>query len=269
MTTNAGSGHATSALSAADIMAVLSFHTMRFNPDQYNNPNNDRFILSKGHAAPILYAAWHELGKLTDQDLLSYRDFKSVVEGHPTLRFPYAEAATGSLGIGLSIGLGEALAARQDNRDYYTFVLMGDSEVSEGSVWEATQVAAYYKTSNLIGIIDCNRLGQSTPTMQALEGDEAARFHAMFESFGWQPMVVDGHDIAALIIGIAPKGEVVNPPPNFIASNSGITVGTSRISVKCFSTGSRDSTTFSRVLMSARVHTIRTEARRYAEPLVR
>ncbi len=199
MTTHAGSGHATSALSAADIMAVLFFHTMRFDLQNYNNANNDRFILSKGHAAPVLYAVWHELGMISDKELMSYRAFGSPLEGHPTLRFAYAEAATGSLGIGLSIGLGEALAATMDARDYKTFVLMGDSEVSEGSVWEAAQLGAYYKSHNLIGIIDCNRLGQSTPTMQALEGNQAQRFKKMFSAFGWRCLVVDGHDIGALI----------------------------------------------------------------------
>jgi transketolase len=199
MTSKAGSGHVSSSLSAADIIAALFFDVMHFDPDQFENPNNDRFILSKGHAAPILYAAWHELGKLTDQEVLSYRMFGSVLEGHPTLRFAYAEAATGSLGIGLSIGVGEALAAKQAKRDYRTFVLMGDSEVSEGSVWEAAQLATYYKLNNIIGIIDCNRLGQSTPTMQALEGDGPERFKIMFEAFGWQSEIVDGHDMQALV----------------------------------------------------------------------
>ena len=199
MTSKAGSGHASSSLSAADIIAALFFDVMHFDPDQFENPNNDRFILSKGHAAPILYAAWHELGKLTDQEVLTYRSFDSVLEGHPTLRFPYAEAATGSLGIGLSIGVGEALAAKRAKRDYKTFVLMGDSEVSEGSIWEAAQLATYYKLNNIIGIIDCNRLGQSTPTMEALEGDGPERFKKMFDAFGWHSEIVDGHDMQSLV----------------------------------------------------------------------
>ena len=199
MTTKAGSGHPTSALSAADIVAVLFFHTMHFDPKHYNNPDNDRFILSKGHAAPILYAVWHQLGRLKDKDLLQYRSFTSPLEGHPTLRFAYAEAATGALGIGLSIGLGEALCATLDKRAYRTFVLLGDSEISEGSIWEATQVGAYYKAHNLIGVIDCNNLGQSTPTMEALEGDASERFSRMFTAFGWKTYIVDGHDITNLI----------------------------------------------------------------------
>ncbi len=198
MTTKAGSGHLTSALSAADIVTVLFFEVMKYDPANFENPNNDRFILSKGHAAPILYAVWKELGALSADDLLTYRQFNSPLEGHPTLRFAYAEAATGSLGTGLSIGVGEALCAKLDRRDYYTYVLLGDSEMSEGSIWEALQIAAFYKLDNIIGIIDCNRLGQSTPTMEALEGDAPERFARMVKSFGWKPIMVDGHDIAAL-----------------------------------------------------------------------
>ena len=199
MTTQAGSGHVTSSLSAADIMAVLFFDVMQYDPAHFENPNNDRFILSKGHAAPILYAAWKEVGMLSEDDLLTYRQFNSPLEGHPTRRFAYTEAATGALGIGLSIGTGEALYAKRNKRTYYTYVLLGDSEMSEGAIWEAIQIAAFYKLDNLIGIIDCNRLGQSTPTMQALEGNEPERFAQMVEGFGWMPMIVDGHDIAALV----------------------------------------------------------------------
>ena len=217
MTTNAGSGHATSSLSAADIMTVLFFYAMRYDPKNFNNPNNDRFILSKGHAAPILYATWKEVGQLTKQDLLSYRSFESVLEGHPTLRFPYTEAATGALGIGLSIGAGEALCAKLDTRSYKTFVLMGDSEVSEGCVWEAAQVAAFYRLNNLIGIIDCNRLGQSTATMEALEGDAPERFQNMFASFGWEPFIVDGHDIDALMKTMDQVRQVTDKPVIIIA----------------------------------------------------
>lgn len=164
-TSEAGSGHPTSALSAADIVAALFFHTMRYNPRSYNDHHNDRFILSKGHAAPVLYAAWKEVGVLSEDDLLSYRRIDSGLEGHPTLRFPYAEAATGSLGIGLSIGAGEALCAKLDKRDFRVYVLLGDAEMAEGCVWEAIQVAAHYKLNNLIGIIDGNRLGQSSEIM--------------------------------------------------------------------------------------------------------
>lgn len=217
MTTKAGSGHATSSLSAADIVAVLFLYAMRYDPKNFNNPNNDRFILSKGHAAPILYAAWKEMGKLTEKDLLSYRSFDSVLEGHPSLRFPYAEAATGALGIGLSIGAGEALCAKLDKRSYKTFVLMGDSEISEGCIWEAVQIASFYQLNNLIGIIDCNRLGQSTPTMEALEGDAPERFAKMFAAFGWQPFIVDGHSIKALMETMDKARAMIDKPAIIIA----------------------------------------------------
>lgn len=192
MTTQAGSGHPTSALSAADIVAALFFYAMRFDPDNIQNPHNDHFILSKGHAVPILYAAWKELGKLTEDELLTYRRFGSPLEGHPTARLEYVEAATGSLGIGLGVGAGKALADRLDKHENYTYVLMGDSELTEGSVWEAAEIAAHYKLSHLVGIVDCNRLGQSTET---IHGWHAQRYAQKFEAFGWKTIVIDGHDM--------------------------------------------------------------------------
>lgn len=210
----AGSGHTTTCLSAADIAAVLFFHSMHFDPEHYENHDNDRFILSKGHASPLLYAIWHQLGKLTDDDMMTYRRIDSVLEGHPTLRFPYTEAATGALGVGLSIGVGEALCAQLDKRDYYTYVLLGDSETSEGAVWEAVQVAAYYKLDNLVAIIDCNRLGQSTPTI--FEHD-VKRYSDAFSAFGWQPFIVDGHDVAELIKIFDKAKKIKNKPSVIIA----------------------------------------------------
>jgi transketolase len=118
---------------------------MRYDPQDHENPNSDRFILSKGHAAPVLYAVYKELGILTQKDLLSFKNIDSILEGHPTPRFKYAEAATGSLGQGLSIGVGMVYTALMDKRDYTTYVLLGDMEVTEGSVWEAVEVAAFYK----------------------------------------------------------------------------------------------------------------------------
>ncbi len=196
MTTQAGSGHPTSALSAADIVSAIFFYAMQYDPKDFNNPNNDRFILSKGHAAPILYAVYKELGLLSPQELLTYRQFGSPLEGHPTLRFPYAQAATGSLGMGLSIGAGMALSARMDKSDFRTYVLMGDSEITEGSVWEAVEIAGHYKLSNLIGIIDCNRLGQTTET---IHGWHAQRYAQKFEAFGWKALVIDGHDMLQIV----------------------------------------------------------------------
>ena len=210
----AGSGHTTSCLSAADIVAVLFFYIMHYDPYNYHNPNNDRFILSKGHAAPLLYAAWRELGLLTDDEMLSYRKIDSNLEGHPTHRFKYAETATGSLGIGLSVGVGQALCAKLDKRNYHTYVLMGDSESSEGSVWEAVQLAAHYNLDNLIGFIDVNNLGQSTETMNDYN---IQRYVDIFTAFGWQVFDVDGHNVAALMAVIDKARAVTGKPVMIIA----------------------------------------------------
>lgn len=194
-TTQAGSGHPTSCLSAADIVSVCFFYAMQFDPEAHDNPNNDRFILSKGHAAPLFYAVYKELGILTEKDLLTLRKFDSVLEGHPTPRFFETEAATGSLGQGLSIGAGIAMSAKMDKRSFTTYVLMGDSEVAEGSVWEAAEVAAFYELDNLIGIIDVNKLGQSTETM---EGYDLEDYIAKFKGFGWHTFIVNGHNVEDL-----------------------------------------------------------------------
>jgi transketolase len=214
MTSMAGSGHPTSCLSAADIVATLFFYAMHHDPKHFDNPNNDRFILSKGHAAPVLYTVWKELGMVTEEELLTYRDIHSNLEGHPTLRFPYAEAATGSLGMGLSIGAGMALVAQRDKRSAHTFVLLGDSELSEGSVWEAIEIAAYYKLNNLVAIVDCNRLGQSTETMHA---HHVQRYADKFEAFGWKAIVVDGHDIHHLMGAFDKARESEDRPVMIIA----------------------------------------------------
>ncbi len=210
----AGSGHTTSCLSAADIVAVLFFYAMRYDPYNYENPDNDRFILSKGHAAPILYAAWRELGLLTDAEMITYRQFDSVLEGHPTRRFAYAEAATGSLGIGLSIGVGMALCAKLDKRSYRTYVLMGDSESSEGSVWEAVQLAIHYKLDNVICIIDVNNLGQCTETMLDYN---IKRYVDIGTAFGWQVFDVDGHNVEALIDVIDKAHAIIGKPVMIVA----------------------------------------------------
>lgn len=194
MTTKAGSGHPTSSLSATDLMTVLMFGGFfRFNQKFPKYPNNDRLIFSKGHAAPLFYSLWAAAGALTYKDLLTLRKFGSKLEGHPTMRFPYTEAATGSLGQGLSIGLGMALNAKYiDKLPYNTFVLLGDSEMAEGSVWEAIQLAAYYKLNNLIGIIDVNRLGQRGQTMY---GHKIKDYADRVKSFGWKVITIDGHKI--------------------------------------------------------------------------
>lgn len=214
MTSLAGSGHPTSALSAADIVAALFFYGMSYDPDNFENPNNDRFILSKGHASPLLYAAWKEVGVISQDELFTYRKINSVLEGHPTRRFAYAEAATGSLGIGLSIGAGMALAARLDKRDYRTYVLMGDAEIAEGSIWEAAEIASHYKLNNLIGIVDDNRLGQST---ESLHGHHTQRYADKFNAFGWHTFIIDGHNMQQLMTVLDKLHDIKDKPIMIIA----------------------------------------------------
>src|ERR1700674_4297512 len=163
-TSEAGSGHPTSCCSAADLLAALFFAEMRFDPKDPRHPGSDRFVLSKGHAAPVLYAAWAEAGAFDRSELLKLRQLDSDLEGHPTPRLPFVDVATGSLGQGLAVGVGMALCARLDKLDYRTYVLMGDGECAEGSVWEAASLAGINELSNLVAIVDVNRLGQSEPT---------------------------------------------------------------------------------------------------------
>jgi transketolase len=198
MTTEAGSGHPTSSLSATELMACLLFGgVFRFDVDHPGCPNNDRLIFSKGHASPLFYALWAAAGELTEKDLLTYRRFGSLLEGHPTVAFPFAEAATGSLGQGLSIGLGMALNAKYlDKLPYRTYVLLGDSEMAEGSQWEAMELAAYYKLDHLIGVLDVNRLGQRGETMY---GWNLSAYERRISSFGWKTILLDGHSIHEIL----------------------------------------------------------------------
>src|SRR5262245_32517077 len=195
-TTEAGSGHPSSCCSAADIMATLFFAVMRYDPQNPKAPNSDRFVLSKGHAAPLLYAAWAEAGLFPVSDLLKLRTLKSDLEGHPTPRLSFVDMATGSLGQGLPVGVGLALNAKYlDKSDYRTYVLMGDGETAEGSVWEAIESARFHGLDNLCAIVDVNRLGQSDPTM--LQHDMEA-YRARWGGFGWHALIIDGHDIAQI-----------------------------------------------------------------------
>lgn len=197
-TTEAGSGHPTSSLSATDLMTGLLFGDIfRFDAEDVNHLNNDRLIFSKGHASPLLYALWAVAGKLTEEKLLTLRKFGSPLEGHPTVDFQYVEASTGSLGQGLSIGLGMALNAKYlDKLPYKTYVLLGDSEMSEGSQWEALQIATHYKLDNLIGILDVNRLGQRGETMY---GRNLIAYEKRVSSFGWETAVIDGHNFEEIM----------------------------------------------------------------------
>jgi len=214
-TTEAGSGHPSSSLSAVDLMTALMFGG-HFKTDLANpeSSNNDRLIFSKGHASPLFYALYVAAGKVSEKELLTLRKFGSCLEGHPTMEFPYTEVPTGSLGQGLSVGAGMALNAKVDKLSYNTFVLLGDSEMAEGSVWEAMQLASYYKLNNLVGILDCNRLGQRGETMH---GHDVAKYQKKCEAFGWQTMVVDGHNMGEILKAYEQASLSVDKPVMIIA----------------------------------------------------
>ena len=195
-TTEAGSGHPSTCCSAAEIMAALFFSEMRYDPRDPHNEDNDRFVLSKGHAAPILYAAWAEAGIINRDDVLKLRRIDSDLEGHPTPRLPWVDVATGSLGQGLCAGVGIALNARRINSEYRTYVLLGDGETAEGSVWEAAEVAAHDRLDSLCGITDVNGLGQSMATQW---DHDMQAYASRWSAFGWHTIVVDGHDLAAVL----------------------------------------------------------------------
>jgi transketolase len=216
MTTEAGSGHPTSSLSAADLMTGLVFGgTFKYDLDYPHHPNNDRLIFSKGHASPLFYSIWAAAGKLSEKELLEFRKFTSPLEGHPTREFKYTEAATGSLGQGLSIGAGMALNAKYlDKLSYRTYVLLGDSEMAEGSQWEAMEIAAHYRLDNLIGIIDVNRLGQRGETMY---GHDLSVYRDRVASFGWEPIVIDGHYLPQILTAYKQAMQAKNKPVMIIA----------------------------------------------------
>ena len=195
MTTAAGSGHPTSCLSAAELVAATFFHAMRFDRANPNSLASDRFVLSKGHAAPILYAALAEAGVFPISRLMTLRQFSSELEGHPTPLVPGVDAATGSLGQGLSVGAGLALGARLEKSAARVYVLLGDGEMAEGNVWEAAAFAAFRQLDNLVALADVNALGQSSRTMY---GHDCDVYRRKFESQGWAAEVIDGHDVAAV-----------------------------------------------------------------------
>ncbi len=188
----AGSGHPTSSMSAADLLAVLMSKYLRYDFDEPTNPNNDHLIFSKGHASPLLYSVYKAAGAISDDELLTFREFDSRLQGHPTPQLPWVDVATGSLGQGLPIGVGVALAGKYlDKLPYHVWVLCGDSEMAEGSMWEAFQHAAFYNLDNLTAILDMNRLGQTRETMDGWHGDHYA---ARAEAFGWHAIQIDGHN---------------------------------------------------------------------------
>ncbi|WP_217178217.1 transketolase [Streptomyces sp. AC495_CC817] len=193
----AGSGHPTSSMSAAELMAVLLAKHLRYDFERPQHPANDRFVLSKGHASPLLYSAYKAAGAISETELMTFRKLGSRLEGHPTpRRLPWVETATGSLGQGLPVGVGIALAGKRlDRTGYRVWVLCGDSELAEGSVWEAAEHAAYEHLDNLTAIVDVNRLGQRGPTRHGHDLDAYAR---RFSAFGWHTIEIDGHDVDAV-----------------------------------------------------------------------
>ncbi len=195
-TTAAGSGHPTSSMSAADLMAVLVSNYFRYDFDNPKFPNNDRLIFSKGHASPLLYALFKAAGVVSDQELMSLRKLGSPLQGHPVPVLPWVDVATGSLGQGLPVGVGIALAGEYlDKLPYRTWVLVGDSEMAEGSIWEAFEIAAHYKLPNLIAIIDVNRLGQRGQTML---GWNTQAYCDRAKAFGWNVLEIDGHNLTEI-----------------------------------------------------------------------
>jgi transketolase len=213
-TTAAGSGHPTSCMSAAELVAGTFFYAMKFDPKNANSPDADRFVLSKGHAAPVLYAALAEAGVFPVSRLMTLREFSSELEGHPTPRIHGVDAATGSLGQGLSVGAGLAIGARLDKSPTRVYVLMGDGEMAEGQVWEAAEFAGHYKLDNLTAIADINALGQSEPTMYQHDMEVYRR---KFESEGWATEVIDGHDVAAVLAALDRAKSTKGRPQAIIA----------------------------------------------------
>lgn len=214
-TTQAGSGHPTSSMSAADIMAVLLAKHLRYDFDNPQHPNNDSLIFSKGHACPLLYSAYKAAGAISDEELLTLRQLGSRLEGHPTPDIPWVEAATGSLGQGLPIGVGDAISGKYlDKLPFKVWVILGDSEMAEGSIWEAFELASHYNLENLIAIIDVNKLGQRGETML---GHHTEIYQARAEAFGWNAIVIDGHDINQVEAALTQAGQGNGKPTCIVA----------------------------------------------------
>src|ERR1700723_2869518 len=217
--TSAGSGPPTSSMSAADLLAVLMSQHLRYDWDHPADDRNDHLIFSKGHASPLLYSVYKAAGVVSDEELMTgYRRFGSRLEGHPTPVLPWVDVATGSLGQGLPDGVGVALAGKYlDELPYRVWVLCGDSEMAEGSIWEALDKASHYKLANLIAIVDVNRLGQRGPTDLGWNVDAYA---ARAAAFGARVFVIDGHDLAAIDHALAEAGDLSGDQPSVIVART-------------------------------------------------
>jgi len=214
-TAHANSGHPTSSTSCAEIMATLFFNEMRYDVQKPKDVNADRFVMSKGHGCPILYAAWHEAGLLTYEQCMTLRHIDSDLEGHPTPRLNFIDVATGSLGQGLSLAAGMALAGKKlDNASYRVYCLLGDGETAEGSVWEAAAFSSHNNLDNLLAIVDINRLGQSQETQL---GHDVKTYAKRFEAFGWHTITVNGHSVQELLKAYGEAKNVKNKPTIILA----------------------------------------------------
>src|SRR5438093_4885241 len=211
----AKSGHPTSGMSAADLMAVLLDGYLRYDFDSPHDAANDRLIFSKGHASTLLYAMFRAAGAISDEELLTYRQLDSMLEGHPTPLIPWVDVATGSLGQGLPIGVGMAIAGKYlDRLPYRIWVLCGDSECAEGSIWEAFEHASHYQLDNLTAILDVNRLGQRGETMSGWHLD---RYVARARAFGWHAIEIDGHDVEQIDAAYAEAADTTGQPTVVVA----------------------------------------------------
>ena len=215
MTATAGSGHPGGSLSAADIIAALYFKVMRHNPKNPQWADRDRFILSKGHAAPVLYAALAESGYLPVSELSTLRRLDSRLQGHTDRNLtPGVEMSAGSLGMGLSFAIGVGLAARLDGRNYRTYVLLGDGECDEGQTWEAALSAAHFKLDNLVAIVDCNRLQLTGRTCDIMNLEPLKQ---KWQAFGWHTIDIDGHDFDQILAAFQEAKRTKDKPPVIIA----------------------------------------------------
>jgi transketolase len=216
MTTEAGSGHPTSSLSAVEVVTALYFGGfLRHDPKNPQWPDRDRFILSKGHAAPVLYAALAEAGYFPHDEIMTLREIGSMLEGHPNMRrTPGVEASTGSLGQGLSLGVGHALAGRVDKKDYHTYVMTGDGELDQGQNWEAAASAAKYRLDNLTVIVDRNHFQQTGPAEEVLNMDP---IDGKFTAFGWSTQVINGNDMGEVVKALT-RARAVKGQPTCIVS---------------------------------------------------
>ena len=216
MTTEAGSGHPSSSLSATEVVTALYFGGfLKIDPKNPHEPNRDRFILSKGHAAPVIYAALGQLGFFPHEEIMTLRKLGSPLEGHPNMvRLPGVEASTGSLGQGLSMGVGHALAARVDKRDYHTYVMTGDGEIDQGQIWEAAATAAKYALDNLTLIVDRNHFQQTGAAEEVLNMDP---IDGKLTAFGWSTQVINGNDMGEVLTALN-RAKAVKGRPTAIVS---------------------------------------------------